>query len=95
MSYKIDEKLIHDDDAMWSLALTFKTNYNFIKEQVERIEVEKKNSILVNGKIVMAWDTEFKPALHNYKEKLKYMNELLEFELKVENNRLQKYVIKV
>lgn len=95
MSYKIKEELIHDREAMWNIALMFKCHYSFIKEQIERVENNNEMSILVDGKVVMKWDENFQSAFKKYKEEFHFMNDMLEFELKMENSILTKYIIKV
>ena len=90
MNYTFDDSIIHDDKAMWDLALNFKVHYNFIKEQVERSTI--KRSILYKGNIVMKWDKEYKKILSDYKSELEFMNNFLEPYLKQENNKLEKYI---
>lgn len=90
MYYDFDDKLIHDDKAMWYLALSFKTNYNFIKEQVIRAKADGYMSY--NGQVISKWDKNYVKILTKYKTELKLMNEIIEFEIKSENSILKKYV---
>lgn len=92
--YKFDKNIIHDDKAMWNLALSFYTRYNFLKEQIERSEGKERRSILFKGKIIMKWDDNYKKILTDYKKEFGFMNNMISFDLECNNNKLDKYIEK-
>lgn len=48
--YEFDQEIIHDKQAMWHLAVSFKNHYNFLKEQLQ--SCKKDNCILYNGNLL-------------------------------------------
>lgn len=84
--YSFEEEIIHDKQAMWYLALSFKCRYDFLKEQLLKIEKDDCY-IMHNGNLVFKFSDpiKFKKVAREYKQDLKAIEHVFKQDLKWRN----------
>lgn len=95
--YVFDEKIIHDSDAMWGLALVFKARYKQWSMELEKVE-KGSGSMMYDNDLIFKYDDEklFKKAVSDYKRRVKTLESMIEYYLKHDSNdgKSSKYITK-
>lgn len=92
-NFKIDRDILHNEEALLTLGRTFIDNYNFVKEQIERSQ--QLCYVTFEGKIIEKWNQNYNKIVSDYKVQLEFLNKILVSELKIGNNKLERYVIEM
>lgn len=95
--YIFDEKIIHDSDAMWGLALIFKARYEQWSRELEKVE-NGGISMTYDNDLIFKYDDEklFNEAVLDYRHRVKTLESMIEYYLKHDSNdgKSSKYVTK-
>ena len=90
--YEVDNEIIHDQKAMWHLALSFKGRYNFLKEQLANYK--RDNCILYEGELIFkSRDGKlFEKIVRQYTQDLAAIERVIDQDIKLNSNGNEHYV---
>lgn len=91
--YVFDEEIIHDKDAMWGLALSFKAYYGAWAKELQKVN-SGESCMNYDGKLIFKRHDEklFKKAVEDYKHRVKTLENIIKNDLTYETCRYSKYV---
>ncbi len=90
--YEFDNEIIHDQKAMWHLAVSFKCRYNFLKEQLANYK--RDNCILYKGNLIFKSRDEklFQKVVREYKQDLTAIERVIEQDIRLNSGNEKHYV---
>lgn len=91
--YIFDDEVIHDSEAMWDLAISFKINHSIWSNELEKLK-QNDFAMLYDGILIFKHSDEkyFKNAVLDYKKRVEILENMIKFDLADIHCKYSKYV---